>query len=51
MFDHKTAAIISQETEKELQLLEFMFMKVTSTEQNYTITKKNASNNLDSQGV
>ena len=38
--DHTTAAIISQEIEKRLQPLGFMSRKMTSAEQNYTITEK-----------
>ena len=39
-FNHTTAAIISQEIEGGLQPLGFMSKKMTSAEQNYTITKK-----------
>ena len=38
--DHTTAAVISQEVEGGLQPLGFMSKKMTSAEQNYTITKK-----------
>ena len=38
--DHTTAAVISQEIEGGLQPLEFMSKKMTSAEQNCTITKK-----------
>ena len=38
--DYTTAAVISQETEGELQLLGFMSKKMTSAKQNYTITEK-----------
>ena len=38
--DHTTAAVISQEIERGLQPLEFMSKKMTSAEQNYTITEK-----------
>ena len=38
--DHKTAAVISQEIEGGLQPLGFLSKKMTSAEQNYTITKK-----------
>ena len=38
--DHTTAAVISQEIEGGLQPLEFISKKMTSAEQNYTITKK-----------
>ena len=38
--DHTTTAIISQEIEEGLQPLGFMSKKMTSAEQNYTITKK-----------
>ena len=39
-FDHTTAAIIFPEIEGGLQHLGFMSKKMTSAEQNYTITKK-----------
>ena len=39
-FDHITAALISQKIEGGLQFLRFMSKKLTSAEQNYTITKK-----------
>ena len=39
-FDHTTAAVISREIEGGLQSLGFMSKKMTSAEQNYTITKK-----------
>ena len=39
-FDHTTAAVISQEIEGGLQPLGFMSKKMTSAEQNYTITEK-----------
>ena len=39
-FDHTTGAVISQEIEKKLQPLGFMSKKMTSAEQNYTITEK-----------
>ena len=38
--DHTIAAVIFQETEEGLQSLGFMSKKMTSAEQNYTITKK-----------
>ena len=38
--DHTTAAIIFQEIEGGLQPLGFISKKMTSAEQNYTITKK-----------
>ena len=38
--DHTTASIISQEIERGLQPLGFMSKKMTSAEQNYTITEK-----------
>ena len=38
--DHTTAAVISQEIEGGLQPLGFMSKKMTSAEQNYTITEK-----------
>ena len=38
--DHTTAAVISQEIEGRLQPLGFMSKKITSAEQNYTITEK-----------
>ena len=38
--DHTTTAVISQESERGLQLLGFMSKKMTSAEQNYTITEK-----------
>ena len=39
-FNHTTAAVIIQEIEGGLQPLGFMSKKMTSAEQNYTITKK-----------
>ena len=39
-FNHTIAAVISQEIERGLQPLGFMSKKMTSAEQNYTITKK-----------
>ena len=38
--NHTTAAVISQEIEGKLQPLGFLPKKMTSAEQNYTITKK-----------
>ena len=38
--NHTTAAVISPETERRLQPLGFMSKKMTSAEQNYTITEK-----------
>ena len=39
-FDHTTAVVISQKIEGGLQPLRFMSKKMTSAEQNYTITEK-----------
>ena len=40
MFDYMTTVVIFQKTEEEVQLLRFMFKKMTSVKQNYIIIEK-----------